>query len=77
MYRYAADTGSNKVAPLVDGNENTKEQDKELLSYLSSLVKKDSLKTNVIDMTPLGLVEVTRKKVHKSLKEQLGVRSNS
>lgn len=52
-------------------SQNTKEQDQELLSYLSGLVKKDSVKTNVIDMTPLGLVEVTRKKVHKSLKEQL------
>ena len=52
-------------------SHNTKEQDSELLSYLNGLVKKDSVKTNVIDMTPLGLVEVTRKKIHKSLKEQL------
>lgn len=52
-------------------SQNTKEQDEELLFYLSRLVKKDSVKTNVIDMTPLGLVEVTRKKIHKSLKEQL------
>lgn len=52
-------------------SQNTKEQDSQLLSYLGSLVKKDSVKTNVIDMTPLGLVEVTRKKINKSLKEQL------
>ena len=52
-------------------SHNTKEQDNELLCYLSSLVKKDPVKTNVIDMTPLGLVEVTRKKIHKSLKEHL------
>ena len=52
-------------------SQNTKEQDEELLTYLSRLVKKDSVKTNVVDMTPLGLVEVTRKKIHKSLKEQL------
>ena len=52
-------------------NQNTKEQDTQLLAYLSSLVKKDSVKTTVVDMTPLGLVEVTRKKIHKSLKEQL------
>lgn len=52
-------------------SQNTKEQDNELLTYLSSLVKKDSVKTNVIDMTSLGLVEVTRKKIHKSLREQL------
>ena len=52
-------------------SQNTKEQDEQLLSYLSNLVRKDSVRTNVIDMTPLGLVELTRKKVHKSLKEQL------
>ncbi|MBR5579029.1 MAG: ribonuclease E/G [Lachnospiraceae bacterium] len=37
----------------------------------SNLVKEDPIKTNVIDMTPLGLVEVTRKKVHRSLREQM------
>ena len=52
-------------------SQNIKEQDSELLMYLNSLVKQDSVKTSVIDMTPLGLVEVTRKKIHKSLKEQL------
>ncbi len=54
-------------------SQNTKEQDAGLLSYLKHLVKKDSVKTNVIDMTPLGLVEVTRKKVCKSLREQIKV----
>ena len=58
-------------------SQNTKEQDNELLSYLSSLVRKDSVKTHVIDMTPLGLVEVTRKKIHKSLKEQLKNQCNN
>ena len=52
-------------------SQNIKEQDSELLMHLNSLVKQDSVKTSVIDMTPLGLVEVTRKKIHKSLKEQL------
>ena len=52
-------------------SQNTKEQDSELLSYLSGLAKRDSVKTHVVDMTPLGLVEVTRKKIHKSLREQL------
>lgn len=52
-------------------NQNTKEQDEKLLSYLSSLVKKDAVKTDVIDMTSLGLVEVTRKKIQKPLGEQL------
>ena len=52
-------------------SQNTKEQDSQLLGYLGSLVKMDSVKIHVVDMTPLGLVEVTRKKIHKSLKEQL------
>ena len=52
-------------------SQNKEEQNQELLSYLSNLVRKDAVKTNVIDMTPLGLVEVTRKKINKSLKEQL------
>ena len=52
-------------------NQNKEEQDKELLHYFSSQVKEDSVQTNVVDMTPLGLVEVTRKKVYRSLKEQL------
>ena len=52
-------------------SQNTKEQDNDLLSYLSGLVKTDSVKTNVIDMTSLGLVEVIRKKIYKSLREQL------
>lgn len=52
-------------------NQNRAEQDKELLKYFSALVKEDSIQTNVMGMTSLGLVEVTRKKVHRSLKEQL------
>ncbi len=44
---------------------------KELLSFFSSLLKNDTVKTQVIDMTPLGLVEVTRKKISKTLEEQL------
>ena len=52
-------------------SQNSKEEDQKLLNYLAGLVKMDSVKTSVIDMTPLGLVEVTRKKINKSLKEQL------
>ncbi len=46
-------------------------QKEEILKYLQKLVNKDRIKTNVINMTPLGLVEITRKKVRKSLKEQI------
>ncbi len=43
----------------------------QLLHVLKSLVKHDKVKTTVVDMTPLGLVEITRKKISKPLREQL------
>lgn len=52
-------------------SQNGKQQDDRLLGFLQGIVKQDPVKTTVVDMTPLGLVEVTRKKIHKSLKEQL------
>ena len=48
-----------------------KEDEKELLQLLSAELKKDPVKTAVVDMTPLGLVEITRKKVRRSIYEQL------
>ena len=42
-----------------------------LLKQLRSLVKQDKTPTNVIDITSLGLVEMTRKRVYATLKEQL------
>ncbi len=42
----------------------------QVLSLLKRLTDKDSIKTTVVDLTPLGLVEITRKKVSKSLWEQ-------
>lgn len=44
---------------------------RELLSYLAQQVKADPVPVQVVDMTKLQLVELTRKKVSKSLKEQL------
>lgn len=41
------------------------------MEALRSIVSGDPMKTVVVDMTPLGLVEVTRKKEKKSLWEQL------
>lgn len=35
---------------------------KALIEYIKELVKKDRVKTNVVDITALGLVEITRKK---------------
>ena len=43
----------------------------ELVRILKEALAKDSVQTNYIDTTALGLVEITRKKVHKSLSEQL------
>lgn len=53
-------------------NMESEKHRKEIFCYLRTLLKKDSVKTEVIDMTSLGLVEVTRKKVHKTLAEQMG-----
>lgn len=45
-------------------------QEEELLKYLRSLVRQDKQKAFVVDMTPLGLVEITRKRESCTLKEQ-------
>lgn len=44
---------------------------KKLLQHLEEVVKKDPIKTLVVDITKLGLVEITRKRMKKSLYEQL------
>lgn len=43
----------------------------EIMNRLRELAKKDKVRTAVVDMTPLGLVEITRKKTTKPLWEQL------
>lgn len=52
-------------------NMDTKEKEEELILYLKALLKTDSVKTKVVDITPLGLVEITRQKINKPLAEQL------
>lgn len=48
------------------------QKDKDLLmEELAEYFKKDPVKTTLVDMTALGLVEVTRKKVRKPLHEQV------
>lgn len=49
----------------------SKERQSELLEYLRRLVRTDRQKTVVVDMTPLGLVEITRKKGSRPLSEQI------
>lgn len=52
-------------------NMEKEAHNKALMKALQEILAKDSVKTAVIDMTPLGLVEITRKKEKKSLWEQL------
>lgn len=54
-------------------NMDSEKQQKELLKELALLVKKDAVKTSVVDMTPLGLVEITRKRINRPLGELLRV----
>ena len=45
--------------------------EQQLLQELKQAVRQDPIQTNVIDITALGLVEITRKKINKPLQEQL------
>ena len=51
-------------------NMNDDSDKNELMKYLKDLSHKDPVKCDVIDITRLGLVEITRKKVNKTLREQ-------
>ena len=50
----------------MDSDENTQRLLRELRFYLS----KDPIQTSLVDITSLGLVEVTRKKVRRPLYEE-------
>lgn len=52
-------------------NMETKEDQDALLDYLREQVSADPVPVCVVDMTALGLVEMTRKKVHRPLGEWL------
>lgn len=52
-------------------NMEDSEKDHALLQELKILAKKDRILTTIVDITALGLVEITRKKTTKSLAEQL------
>ena len=51
-------------------NMAEKENRQELLKYLKTLTTQDPQHPRIVDMTPLGLVEITRKKSHPTLAEQ-------
>lgn len=52
-------------------NMKSEEQNKVLIARLKQALKNDHVPANFIDITGLGLVELTRKKVYKSLREIL------
>ncbi len=41
------------------------------MEHMRSLLHRDSIPADVVDMTGLGLMEITRKKVMPSLAEQM------
>ncbi len=51
-------------------NMPEKEQQRKLLDALRELVRTDPMQPRIVDITPLGLVEITRKKMHPTLAEQ-------
>lgn len=53
-------------------NMDSKEEQQDLLQFMRSLTEQDSVRTKAVDITPLGLMEITRKKVRRPLKEELG-----
>ena len=57
---------------IVDFIDMEREEDrKALLAHLGDVVSKDTVKTTVVDMTALNLVELTRKKMRRPLHEQV------
>jgi ribonuclease G len=53
-------------------NMDDKAAEESLIAYLKNELKKDVVPCQFIDITQLGLVEITRKKVSRSLKEIVG-----
>ncbi len=59
------DIGGIIIVDFID--METEEQKEKLLALLRDLAKEDRTKTNVVDITSLGLVEITRKKSRQNL----------
>ena len=57
------------VVDFINMEEETHKQ--QLLTRFDLFLKEDRLPSRVVDLTPLGIVEVTRKKFNKPLKEML------
>lgn len=57
---------------IIDFIDMSKETNKDLLlNTLNGYLRQDPIKTVLVDMTPLNLVEITRKKIRKPLYEQI------
>jgi ribonuclease G len=52
-------------------NLDRKEDEEDLMDYFRTCLSADPLRPNLIDMTGLGLIELTRRKVRKTLAESL------
>lgn len=52
-------------------NMNQYEDQKELIRAMKTFTKEDSVQTTVVDITSLGIMEITRKKEEKSIAEQV------
>lgn len=50
-------------------NIDSAEKQEKLLAKLRALTALDSVKTEVVDITPLGLVEITRQRINKPIRE--------
>ncbi|MCD8221303.1 MAG: ribonuclease E/G [Clostridiales bacterium] len=59
---------------MIDFIDMKEEEDRQMLMHeLKAHAARDQIKTTVVDMTPLGLVEMTRKKERRPLHEQIAL----
>ena len=59
---------------IVDFIDMSLEEDRnKLMKCLNEICARDQVKTTVVDITPLNLVEITRKKIRRPLHEQAGL----
>ena len=56
------------IVDFINMEEETMQE--QLMQELKALARLDRIQTTIVDMTPLGLIEITRKKTKKALKAQ-------
>lgn len=54
-------------------NMGSSEEEQNLLAYLKECLEKDPVKTRLVDMTALGIVEITRKKENRPLADSFPI----